>query len=137
MSRVARIVGLLIGVAIIASCALVTGDDGADDPAADLRGSWSITENPNGVTPHDALVFTTDNEYRILNADDQVFERGPMREVTSSGFEYTIEQADHEPDLVGSENYAEYSIEGDELTITFYDDDTKQTEFVSFVAVRE
>ena len=137
MSHGMRIVALLIGAVLLSGCALIAGNGGDTDPAENLRGTWSITENPNSVEPHDALVFTSENEYRILDGNDDVFERGPMREVTSESFEYTMEQADHAPGLVGNENYAEYSIDGDELTITFYDDQTKETKFVSFVAVRE
>ena len=132
-----RKVGYLLIISFIFYLFVSCNLSNQEDVAAHLRGIWIIIENPDNVSPHHSLKFLDSNEYQILDANGIIFERGPMTNVTENSFEYSIEQADHMPGIIGSHNYAEYTVTDDILDITFYDDSTKTTRYVTFIAQRQ
>lgn len=113
-------------------------EENDSDPAEALRGDWVIEPDSKPVAdwPHHSFTFTPANEYQILDSSGDVFERGPMSNVTAESFEYTVKQADHAPEIIGNENYAEYEVSGDELTITFYDNPNKTSNYGTYEARR-
>lgn len=131
-------ISLLSGFLLFAGCENPYGSNDSEDsdPAAALRGEWVITSQEPEVGEHHLLVFRADDRYEIRDSAGVTFESGPMTNVTASGFECVIEQADQLPMIVGSENYAEYSIEGAALEISFYNDVAKDTRYVTFQAER-
>ena len=64
-----------------------------------------------------------------------------MTAITSASFVGNINIQTLFPDLVGSSTYAEYDItvwQGSTyLKLEFYDDDTKQTKFVTFYCIKD
>jgi hypothetical protein len=132
---------LAVGVLLLLPACenLLTEEDDGDNglsPLETLSGRWTITELPWDDV-HFTLVFNTDRTYAIEDGSGTVFENGPVENVTSSSLYYTIEQYDLDDSLdVPADNYAEYEINGDHLTITFYDDDTKEIAFGTVEAQR-
>lgn len=132
-----RIVVLVAGVAAVLVAGCDTPTDGSEDPAAALRGTWTISTNTMTDGAHHTLQITTDDEYVFRDESDTIFERGTMTRITGSSFECEItEYTPDPPPSVGDENYAEYNIVDDDLTITWYDDNTRETQFVRFTATR-
>lgn len=132
-------------VIIIATFALIamgcaSADAGASSQASpldDLVGEWLITSNPQDITPHHILVFKADSTYEILDDSRVVYERGPMSEITETGFEYTIEYIDYAENDPPVDRYAAYSISGNTLDIEYFRDSTKEERFVGFGATRQ
>ncbi len=112
-------------------------EENDEDEESGLSGRWTVWDYPGpDWENHFTLVFDNTPSYSIEGRDGEVFETGPISNVTSNSFDYTIDQADHLPDIVGNTNYAEYTIDDDQLTVTFYDDETKVTAFGTLKAQR-
>ncbi len=123
-----------IGAISIGSCRYL----GFLNPAWPLEGSWEITGKPAGWELHTYFVFLPNAEnYQILDADRLVFESGPILNLTDSSFDYIMEEYTPFPAFIGSENYAEYTLDRDDLSITFYADRQKSANFGTMIAVRE
>lgn len=132
----------VFAVAALIGCENPAGGDGGNrgegTAALDaLSGRWTITDNPWGDA-HFTLVFDSAGGYEIEDREGTVFESGPVEDVTDSSFHYTIEEysGDDEQIEIPADNYAEYEISEDKLTITFYDDETKETAFGTVKAQR-
>jgi hypothetical protein len=124
---------LILSMFILGSCAIT-------DHALELVGSWEITDKPTDVIwePHAFFVFLTDaSGYEIQSTDRTVFESGPVYNLKSTSFNLDIEEQTFQPELIGGENYAEYSLSGNTITITFYDDSSKDITFGTITATRE
>ena len=123
-------------VLLIGSCRFL----GFINPGWALQGSWEITDKPGGAffEAHTYLNFLPGAEvYQWQDADRVVMQSGPILNLTDVDFDYVIEENPRFPEFVGAENYAEYTLDRDDLTITFYTDREKSASIVSFIAVRE
>ena len=108
-------------------------------PEVALVGTWEITEKPDNDawSPHAYLVFTIGvDQYRMLDDNRSMFEVGSITNLTHSSFDCVIETSTDFPEWEGSQNYAEYSLSGSRLSLTFFDDDTKAVPFGTIVAER-
>jgi hypothetical protein len=134
--RTVLLVVVIIVVALsIGSCRYL----GFLNPAWAVQGSWEITAKPDLDIwePHSYFVFLPGADgYQIQDADRSVFESGPVLNLTESNFDYEIDEATV-PEIVGQENYAEYTLNDDDLSITFYADRQKSANFGTIQAVRE
>ena len=109
------------------------------NPGWALQGSWEITGKPDGDIwqPPTYFVFTPGaDSYKIQDVSRSVFESGPILNLTESNFDYEIDEHTL-VEIVGSENYAEYTLDRDDLSITFYADREKSANFGTITAVRE
>ena len=88
-----------------------------------LVGEWTITERPTDTAAdysnYEKIIFTVD-KYQIENKNGDIFESGPVSNITETSYDYVMEQFDPAPAYEGSESSAVFSIDGDSLTITFY-----------------
>ena len=110
------------------------------NPGWALQGSWEITGKPEvGWEAHTYFVFLPGADgYQIQDADRAVFESGPILNLAESNFDYEIDEHKLIPEIVGTENYAEYTRDRDDLSITFYADREKTGgSFGTIIAVRE
>jgi len=57
--------------------------------------------------------------------------------LTDSNFDYQIAEHTLFPEVEGGQNYAEYTLDRDDLSITFYADREKSANFGTIHAVRE
>lgn len=139
------LLGVLTALILLAGCENVLneeGDEGAQQSSDEtidsaLSGRWTVWEYPGSDwEDHFTLVFDDTPNYSIEGRDGVVFETGPISNAADGSFDYAIDQADHAPSIVGNENYAEYAVDGDQLSITFYDDETKATAFGTLKAQR-
>ena len=133
--RTALLVIVIVLVALsVGSCRFL----GFLNPGWALQGSWEITAKPDGWVEHTYFVFTpgADN-YKIQDADRSVFESGPILNLTESNYDYEIDEHEFFPDAIGAECYAEYTLDRDDLSITFYADREKSANFGTIHAVRE
>ena len=110
------------------------------NPGWGLQGSWEITDHPD--TPaYDAFayyVFRSGAEgFQIQDADRTVWQSGPILNLTDSSYDYQIEENTLYPQFEGAENYAEYTLDGDDLTIVLYTDRDKTAQIATLVCVRE
>jgi len=130
-------------IAVVAAgvlCILLAGCDLLDclfDPACDLRGTWLIDDTDPDEPTYDRLIFHDDDTYRILGALGNIIESGSMTDVTDSDFVGTIESQVEEPGLEGTSTYAVWDVDGDTLTVRFYDDQTMATLYITFVCTRQ
>ena len=134
-----RTVLLIVVVVVIAlsvgSCRFL----GFINPGWALQGSWEITDKPDDAVwePHTYFVFMPNAEgYQIQDDVRSVFESGPVLNLTESSFDYEIDEH-YITEIVGTENYAEYTLDRDDLSITFYADRQKSANFGTILAVRE
>ncbi len=89
------------------------------------------------MTPHHTLEFTTGKEYKFFDDQDVLFERGSMTRVSKNDFHYTILIHEDEPSYVGNSNYAHLVITGSTMVISFYDDSSMGTRFVTFTLEKQ
>ncbi len=82
------------------------------------------------------MFIFTDDEMFILDDEDTIFERGIIFNVGSEDFDYIIKQQDYRPDLIETDVFGTFTITDSTLSITFWDDDTQTTRFVTFIAER-
>jgi len=130
------VVVIVVIVLSVGSCRFL----GFINPAWALQGSWEITGKPEADfwLPHTYLNFLPGAEiYQIQDADRDVFQSGTILNLTEVNFDYEIDESDLAPQFIGAENYAEYTLDRDDLTITFYTDRQKTANIVTFIAVRE
>ena len=129
------IVGALLLTISVGSCRYL----GFLNPGWALQGSWEITGKPaSGWEEHTYFVFLPGADaYQIQDANRSVFESGPVLNLTDTNFDYEIDEHTLMPSIVGSENYAEYTLDRDDLSITFYADRDKSANFGTILAVRE
>jgi hypothetical protein len=108
------------------------------DPACELRGTWAINHalTVPDEPAYDRLNFSGEDVYSILDAAGTVIERGTMTDVTGEGFTGTIETQTLYPALIGGTTYAAWDVDGDTLTIAFYDDPAMATLFITFVCTK-
>ncbi len=136
--RIRTVLLVVVIVAIVlsvGSCRFL----GFINPGWALQGSWEITGKPDvGWEAHTYFVFLPGADgYQIQDTDGLVFESGPVLNLTESNFEYEIDEHTLLPEVVGAENYAEYTLDRDDLSITFYADRDKSANFGTIQAVRE
>jgi len=128
---------LLITVMLVSMLSLITSCSLSEEKEV-LRGSWVFIETPpyTSFAKHNTIRFLKSNEYQVLNKSGDIFEKGKLFNITDHSFEYTIIQLSIAPEQVGSQNYADYSIDGNKLTMIFWYDSTKQISFGTYVAKR-
>ena len=135
--RTALLVIVIVLVALsVGSCRFL----GFLNPGWALQDSWEITAKPDNTIwePHIYFVFTPNAEgYQIQDVDRSVFESGPILNLTDSNFDYQIVEHTLFPEVEGGQNYAEYTLDRDDLSITFYADREKSANFGTIHAVRE
>ncbi len=109
------------------------------DPAAALRGTWVLdhAKCSAGVPlTYNKFTVNTIDSYQITGYDEAKIEEGPIRNVTTDSFEYTITLQTEFPSYVGKDRYAKWQVVSGELTTAFYSDATMSTYYVTFVAVK-
>ena len=134
--RTALLVTVIVALVLsVGSCRFL----GFINPGWALEGSWEIRQKPDaGWEAHTYFVFLPDAEgYQIQDANRSVFESGPILNLTDSNFDYEIDEHTIIPEIVGTENYAEYVLDRDDLSITFYADRQKSANFGTIQAIRE
>ena len=136
MRSVGKLVLLLAILALLlGGCAFF----GFLNPVWALEGTWVIVQKPAELwEPHTTFTILAGAEgYEFRDQNGQVFESGPVSNITRSSFDYTIAVHTGAPFLEGSDNYAEYTATPRELTVTFYDDSSKAAVFGTITCERE
>ncbi len=119
-------------------------------PLEVVEGSWNIDTGrsldiPTSGSTYATLDFDTSSTTPIITIADgsgSVFETNRIDSLSATtiidqlAFEVTITQQDDEPSYVGNQNYWEYYVLGDLLVVDVFDDSTRSTRFVRFVATR-
>ena len=123
---------IIIMILACTSCSLLNWSGSSEE----LIGRWVILTNPDNAEPHHTMLFT-DEEFFILDDQNTIFEFGTLSNITRSHFDYHIIRQDHSPELENTDVFGEYLITDTIMSITFYDDETKQTRYVTFTAEKQ
>ncbi len=120
-------------------------------PLEEIDGIWTIDSGrsldiPTSGSSYSTLDFDTSSSTPHVTVADEtgnVFETNTIDSLSGTtaiadqvSFDVTITQQDDNPSYVGGQNYWEYYFLGDLLVIDVFDDSTRSTRFVRFVAVR-
>lgn len=135
LKKITLVISTLLLVSVISGCDFLYS---LLDNAYELRGIWVLDHDE--TTPDQAeyyeFIVNGDDTYEIVDFDSVTIEKGVMSNVTSDSFDYVISVQTLYPDIIGSTSYAKWSVTNDKLSISFYDNATMNTLWVTFVCTR-
>jgi hypothetical protein len=138
MKKLVGLFGVLVLTAFLVSCDFIMG---IIDPISLLYGTWVIDVDastgygdlPVPDTYHKLILDRETQVYTIISVEEDVIERGELRNVDKDSFESTLLFYNGADVYDGSRSYAEWKVSGDNLTVSFYADARKEELYITLV----